>query len=200
MAYDLPPIYSVEQIDAMTERQHKTYETRCRRAADRQGLQLEKSRARDENAIDFGTYRLVDQRSGAVAMRAWDLPGSFGANLGDIASYLFARQIREDDEARRLAKVYPFSVDISIMKITVNNIPIVATSERLDRDLRAMGLGKTNLDKMLADIAQRATPVSGNPLVYESTVASRLGGAPRRVVIEQFGRNASRMDYATGNN
>lgn len=105
-------------------------------------------------------------------------------------------QARRMDEARRMAKAYPYSVDVSIFNVTVNGILTVAISERLDEDLRAMGLGKEKLGAMLADIAERATPIADNPLVYESTVASRLDGPPRRVLIEQFGRNAARMDYA----
>jgi hypothetical protein len=186
-----------EEIKAMSATECKSLETRLRRAAQRQGLRLEKSRARDAHAVDFGTYRLIDQRSGAVAMRDWEMPRGFGLNLDDVARYLFERHVREDDEARRKAKMYPFSVDVSILKVTVNGILIVAISERLDEDLRAMGLGTNTLDGMLADIAQRATPTPGNPLVYESTVASRRGGAPRRVLIEHFGPNAARMDYAS---
>jgi hypothetical protein len=38
----------------------KTRETRLRRAADRQGLRLERSRRRDPQATDYGRYWLVD--------------------------------------------------------------------------------------------------------------------------------------------
>jgi hypothetical protein len=158
-------------------------------------MRLEKSRARDVNAIDFGTYQLIDQRSGAVAMRDWEMPRGFGLNLDDVARYLFERQVREDDEARRLAAAYPSSVDVSSLKVTVNAILIVAISQRLDEDLRAVWLGRNTLGAVLADIAHRAAPTAGNPMVTESTVASRLDGSPRRVVIEQFAPNAARMDY-----
>ena len=186
-----------EQIEAMTTTEYKSLEARLRRAAERQGLLLEKSRARDARAVDFGTYRLVDERNGAVAMRDWEMPRGFGLTLDDVARYLFERQVREDDEARRQAMVYPYSRDVSSLKVTVNGILIVAISERLDEDLRARALGTNTLGGMLADIAQRATPTPGNRLVYQSTVAPRLGGAPRRVLIEQFGPNAARMDYAS---
>lgn len=44
----------------MTESQLKTVENRMRRAADRQGLTLTKSRRRDPRAIGYGTYTLTD--------------------------------------------------------------------------------------------------------------------------------------------
>jgi hypothetical protein len=113
-----------------------------------------------------------------------------------ISQLALERQVHEDDEARRMAKVFPYSVDVSIFKVAVNGVLIVAISERLDEDLRAMGLGTNTLDGMLAGIAERATPTPGNALMYESTVASRLGGAPKRVLIEQFAPNAARIDYA----
>lgn len=45
----------------------KVLENKLRRMADRQGLRLVKSRSRDENAIDYGLYALIDvQTNGAV--------------------------------------------------------------------------------------------------------------------------------------
>jgi hypothetical protein len=45
----------------------KVKENRLRRAADRQGLRLIKSRSRDPQALDFGLYALIDlETSGAV--------------------------------------------------------------------------------------------------------------------------------------
>jgi hypothetical protein len=47
--------------------EEKVKENRLRRAADRQGLRLVKSRSRDPNAMDFGLYALIDiQTNGAV--------------------------------------------------------------------------------------------------------------------------------------
>jgi hypothetical protein len=51
----------------MPDEGNKVRENRLRRAADRQGLRLEKSRSRDPNAIDYGLYALIDvQTSGTV--------------------------------------------------------------------------------------------------------------------------------------
>jgi hypothetical protein len=45
----------------------KVRENRLRRAADRRGLRLAKSRSRDPNAIDYGLFALIDvQTNGAV--------------------------------------------------------------------------------------------------------------------------------------
>jgi hypothetical protein len=46
----------------------KTRETRLRRMAERQGLQLVKSRLRDPNALGYGQYALVDPSINAVAI------------------------------------------------------------------------------------------------------------------------------------
>lgn len=48
----------------MTE--EKIRENRVRRAAERQGLRLVKSRRRDPRAYDYGTYMLVDGRTNAI--------------------------------------------------------------------------------------------------------------------------------------
>lgn len=45
----------------------KVRENRLRRAADRQGLRLSKSRSRDPQAMDYGLYALIDhQTNGAI--------------------------------------------------------------------------------------------------------------------------------------
>jgi hypothetical protein len=87
MAYDAPPIHSAEHINAMSEREYKTYESRLRRAAERQGLRLQKSRARDPRAVDHGTYQLVNQRTNSIAANG--LTSGYGLGLDDVARFLF---------------------------------------------------------------------------------------------------------------
>jgi hypothetical protein len=41
----------------------KTHENRIRRMADRAGYRLQKSRSRDERAMDFGLYALFEQQN-----------------------------------------------------------------------------------------------------------------------------------------
>ena len=68
-------------MDTKSDQEHKVRENRLRRAADRQGLRLVKSRSRDTNAMDFGLYALIDHQTGgavneAIAQRwvcSWDL-------------------------------------------------------------------------------------------------------------------------------
>ena len=43
----------------------KVRENRARRAAERQGLRLVKSRRRDPHALGYGTFGLVDAETGA---------------------------------------------------------------------------------------------------------------------------------------
>ena len=62
----------------------KVREIRLRRAAERQGLMLRKSRRRDPRAYDFGAYWLVDPSTDAIV--AGD--GRFGASLDEIEAWL----------------------------------------------------------------------------------------------------------------
>ena len=61
-------------------------EKRLRRAADRQGLRLERSRRRDPRALGFGTYRLVDARTGGVV--AAGTADGFGLTLDQVEQHL----------------------------------------------------------------------------------------------------------------
>jgi hypothetical protein len=70
----------------MTPTDYKVYENRLRRAAERQGLRLEKSRRRDSRAIDYGTYRLVDIASGGVV--AGSVTTTYGLTLDEIETAL----------------------------------------------------------------------------------------------------------------
>jgi hypothetical protein len=60
----------------------KVRETRLRRKARRQGLELQKSRRRDPHALDYGTYQLVDATTGTVVTSS--LTSGYGLTLGEI--------------------------------------------------------------------------------------------------------------------
>lgn len=64
----------------------KVRENLIRRMAARRGYLLQKSRRRDEKALDFGGYMLVDATSNAVVCGGD--PYAFSADLEEIASYL----------------------------------------------------------------------------------------------------------------
>lgn len=70
----------------MTAQDYKVLENKLRRAAERQGFRLEKSRARDPRAISHGTYQLVDNRTNAVAGAS--LHSGYGFDLSDVAKFL----------------------------------------------------------------------------------------------------------------
>jgi hypothetical protein len=74
--------------------ERKIYENRLRRVADRRGYRLEKSRRRDERAITFGLYRLVDLLTGDIVGAGLldRAPGGFGLELSDVAASLFDDQ------------------------------------------------------------------------------------------------------------
>jgi hypothetical protein len=64
----------------MARTEDRAREVRLRRAAERQGLSLHKSRRRDKLALDYGTYMLRDGRG-------LDLLDS-NASLDDVEEYL----------------------------------------------------------------------------------------------------------------
>jgi hypothetical protein len=73
----------------MTTTDYKVLENRLRRAADRQGFRLERSRTRDPHATDYGTYQLVDNRTNNRVKADWDLQRGYGLGLEDVARFLF---------------------------------------------------------------------------------------------------------------
>jgi hypothetical protein len=87
MGLDTPHIPSAEEINNMTEVQHKVLENWLRRAPERQGLRLEKPRRRDPRALDYGTDRLVSNWTGGVV--AGDTDNGYGAGLDDVARCLW---------------------------------------------------------------------------------------------------------------
>jgi hypothetical protein len=64
----------------------KVRENRLRRAAERQGLALMKSRRRDPRAYDFGTYMLVDPRTNTVVAHGGQ--SGYGMSLEDVEDQL----------------------------------------------------------------------------------------------------------------
>jgi hypothetical protein len=65
--------------------EEKVRENRLRRMAARQGLTLEKSRRRDDWAVDFGKYRLVDDRNIVVVGASQH---AFELSLDEVETYL----------------------------------------------------------------------------------------------------------------
>ncbi|MFI5729153.1 hypothetical protein ACIA49_03465 [Kribbella sp. NPDC051587] len=66
----------------------KVRENRLRRMADRQGMQLVKSRRRDPKAHDFGTFMLVDLRTQAIVIGAPKLGENPSATIDEIEAWL----------------------------------------------------------------------------------------------------------------
>lgn len=73
-------------LNEMSDREYKVLENRLRRAADRQGLQLKKSRARDPRALTYGTYMLTDIATNAIV--AGDTQNGYGLDLNDVEKAL----------------------------------------------------------------------------------------------------------------
>jgi hypothetical protein len=66
--------------------QNKVRENRIRRAAQRQGLTLTKSRRRDARATDFGTFMLIDEQTNAVVASGSQY--SYGMDLDAVEAFL----------------------------------------------------------------------------------------------------------------
>jgi hypothetical protein len=66
----------------------KVRENRLRHPAQRQGLTLAKSRRRDPNAFDYGSYMLVDPNTNAVVASVHET--GYGMSLDDIEEHLTA--------------------------------------------------------------------------------------------------------------
>src|SRR4051794_12325909 len=66
----------------------KVRETKCRRAAARQGLVLLKSRRRDPRALTFGTYGLVDASTNAWVTYDGGSQAGYGLSLDEIEEWL----------------------------------------------------------------------------------------------------------------
>ena len=64
----------------------KIRENRLRRAAQRQGLMLTKSRRRDPRAYDYGTYMLVDHQTNTLV--AGSSQSGYGLSLDEIETAL----------------------------------------------------------------------------------------------------------------
>jgi hypothetical protein len=83
-------IRTPEQLDAMKPGQVKDYEIKLRRAAARQGLMLQKHRARDPYHMLYGTYQLADASTNEIVWSAEDEDG-YGLDLTQVAECLWTR-------------------------------------------------------------------------------------------------------------
>lgn len=70
----------------MTDSDDKVRENRLRRMAERQGLQLQKSRRRDPRAYDYGSYQLVDTATNVMA--AGNHQTGYGLDLDQVEAWL----------------------------------------------------------------------------------------------------------------
>jgi hypothetical protein len=70
----------------MAAREDQVRENRLRRMAQRQGLKMVKSRRRDERALDYGGYMLLDVDTGGANVGG--VPRPYSASLDEIEGYL----------------------------------------------------------------------------------------------------------------
>lgn len=72
----------------MEDAEHKKREAYLRRKAANQGLALRRSRTRDEQAPDYGTYQLADAETGTIVKGIKGKARGFGLDLDEIEDYL----------------------------------------------------------------------------------------------------------------
>ncbi len=82
-----------------TMTREKVIENKLRRMAERQGLKLRKSRRRDERALDYGTYWLVDLQTNSV-----EVGGTYGASLDEVGDALF-EGLSEDELSEEVRRI-----------------------------------------------------------------------------------------------
>lgn len=80
----------------------KTHETRLRRAADRQGFALRKSRRRDERALDFGEVWLL-KLSASNPERSWNAWIGPFESLDEVEHWLDADPNKRGRDSNELA-------------------------------------------------------------------------------------------------
>jgi len=66
----------------------KVRENRLRRMADRQGLRLLRSRARDPRDITYGGYQLVDLQVGGCVLGWGNADRGYAATLNEVEEFL----------------------------------------------------------------------------------------------------------------
>ena len=66
----------------------KVHENKLRRMVKRRGYRLEKRKRKDPAAWDYGTYQIVDQRSGAVVYCDFTMGQGYGLSLEDVERWL----------------------------------------------------------------------------------------------------------------
>jgi hypothetical protein len=71
--------------------EEKIRENRLRRMAERQGLAVRKSRRRDPNAWDFGTYQIVEPRRNFLVLGSQT--GGYGESLDSVEEWLTSRKL-----------------------------------------------------------------------------------------------------------
>lgn len=76
----------MESIGGTMDQELKVKENRARRKLDRMGMRLMKSRRRDERALDFGGYMIVDKNTNYV--QAGGTPGAFSMSIEEIENWI----------------------------------------------------------------------------------------------------------------
>ena len=70
----------------------KVRENRVRRQVGRRGYQLQKSRRKDPNAWDYGTYQITDPATSMLVLADWAIGQGYGLSLDDVEVWLDRRR------------------------------------------------------------------------------------------------------------
>jgi hypothetical protein len=110
------------------ETQIKIYENQLRRAADRQGLRLTKSRTRDPKAVDYDRWALLDIVNGGCRNPTIAERWIWSWTLDQVRDYLKGGEDGQAAEARKTALSGKVEGDVRVRK---------------DRDGSAIGKSKS---------------------------------------------------------
>lgn len=135
----------------MSDQEYKVLENRLRRAAERQGLQLQKSRSRDPRAVDYGTYQLVDPSENTIV--ALGLQSGYGLGLEAVARELRMGSDRDEIQVEAQRSRYQVSRHIA------------TATDTYAKPTRRV---KVRYDKAFREVEQ--VTVEGSPETYPPTL------------------------------
>jgi hypothetical protein len=143
----------------MTEHEHEVEssnrlrEGRARGEAAHQGLRLEKSRSREPQAPEYGTYRLTDIATNRIV--AWGPQGQYGLTLDDVERALgivtaMTNPLNESDAKALWSRVADRLSDVAAVRHATGDAHMPARVRQyiraMRRQLRAAGIPDEQID------------------------------------------------------
>lgn len=151
MNSDVP---SADEIAAMSDQERKVLENRLRRAAQRQGLRLEKSPLRDPRALGYGTYRLADPYADD------DTGRGYGLRLRDVALQLYGQDTQTPAHrkpttvGRRTVENLALTLNslaLAVQRVDPGEVDPVAMADQLNQVLDDVAAIRLFVEKVISN-------------------------------------------------